>query len=82
MPNMGIESATLRSLARRSNQLSYAAAIFTAFIALTLAAAALISNSNLRCILYTGTPFSIVFRVKYPLRPIHGIVLYAGIYGR
>ena len=25
--------------------------------------------------------FSIVFRVKYPLRPIHGIVLYAGIYG-
>ena len=25
--------------------------------------------------------FFIVFRVKYPLRPIRGIVLYAGIYG-
>ena len=25
--------------------------------------------------------FSIVFRVKYPVRPIHGIVLYASIYG-
>ena len=28
MPSSGIESATLRSLARRSNQPSYAAALF------------------------------------------------------
>ena len=27
------------------------------------------------------TQFFHRFRVKYPLRPIHGIVLYAGIYG-
>ena len=25
--------------------------------------------------------FSIIFKVKYPLRPIHGFVLYVGIYG-
>ena len=37
--------------------------------------------SKIRCVLYTGTQFFlIVRRVKYPRRPIHGIVLYAGNY--
>ena len=32
MPNTGIEPATLRSLARHSNQLSYAAAQMTPYV--------------------------------------------------
>ena len=46
-----------------------------------LGGGAFLTRQNLHLCLYTGRKLSIVFRVKYPLHPIHVIILYAGIYG-